>query len=110
MVYVGKVIHLEIKIMANLYQFLWDCGNQGYLEGLFVADEKDVKDIIGKRIYFGEVLGKHSEVYGDIAEDEITLKSDDQEFVAKLREVIGNNTISGYNPFDYLNDEDEDED
>ena len=79
--------------MKKLYSFCWECGRMGDLEGLFIAEENEVKKLIGKEIYFGEVLGKHSEIYGDLEEKDITVKSDDQEFIAKLREIIGRDKI-----------------
>ena len=91
--------------MKKLYSFCWECGRMGDLEGLFIAEENEVKKLIGKEIYFGEVLGKHSEIYGDLEEKDITVKSDDQEFIAKLREIIGRDTISGYNPINYYEEE-----
>ena len=43
--------------MLKLYSFHWDCGRSGALDGLFVAAEDQVESVIGKRLYFGEVLG-----------------------------------------------------
>jgi hypothetical protein len=85
-------------MMEGIYSFCWVCGRMGSLEGIFVADAEEVKKIIGKRIYFGEVLGKHSEVEGVIEEEDITLKTTDQDFIAKFEEY---NLSSGYNPLDY---------
>ena len=79
----------------------WDCGRMGMLEGLFVAEESDMNALIGKEIYFGEVLGKHSDIFGPLEERDINVKSDDPYFIEKLIEVIGGNSISGFNPFDY---------
>lgn len=79
----------------------------GSIEGVFTADETDVKKLIGKNIYFGEVLGKHSEIFGDMEEGDIEELTDDQEFIDKFCELIG---PFGYNPFDYVDDEIEDED
>ena len=94
--------------MRKLYQMFWDCGRMGDIDGLFVADEQAVSDLIGKDIYFGEVLGKHSDIAGTLEEDDLTIKSDDPVFINKLVEVIGSDSISGFNPFDYY-DEDQDE-
>lgn len=91
--------------MLKLYSFYWDRGRMGDVEGLFVADENTVQDAIGKDVYFGEILGKHSEVYGTLTEGDLTIKSDDQTFINKLIEVIGSTHISGYNPLDYISDE-----
>ena len=95
--------------MQKLYAFYWDCGRSGDVRGLFVADEAVVTKAIGRRVYFGEILGKHSEVYGTLDAGDLTEKSDDQEFIAKLVEVIGRTTISGYNPLSYLEETEEDE-
>lgn len=73
----------------------------GELDGLFVADQSEVDALIGKELYFGEVLGKHSEIYGTLEADEITVKSDDPAFMKKFIEVMGAGTISGFNPLEY---------
>jgi hypothetical protein len=96
------------KVLAR---FHWDCGRQGDVNGLFVTTEGQIKSAIGSQVYFGEILGKHSEVSGEFEEKDITVVSEDQEFISKLVEVIGSSHISGYNPFDYIeDDEDETED
>jgi len=84
-----------------LWRFHVDCGRQGDLEGLFVATEQEIKDTIGKYAYFGEVLGKHSEIYGDIEEKEITKVDLDSETVAKVSKILGD-TWSGFNPMHYI--------
>jgi hypothetical protein len=90
-----------------LWSFNWDCGRQGELEGLFVATEQEVNRLIGKEIYFGEVLGKHSEVSGTIEEGEIKKIDLDIETVEKVTKILGD-TWSGYNPFEYLGESEED--
>lgn len=87
--------------MLKLYEYYLDCGRMGSLSGLFVADDAVVEAAIGKRVYFGEVLGKHSEVYGTLDREELTVKSEDQEFIAKLVDLLGSD-ISGYNPLGYI--------
>jgi hypothetical protein len=81
-----------------LWSFYWDCGRQGEVKGLFKATKEEVKNAIGKDVYFGEILGKHSEVYGTIEEGEIELVSDNP------IEVM-NATESGYNPLEYLSED-----
>ena len=54
--------------MKKLYKFYWDCGRQGDIESIFIATEKDIKANIGEEVYFGEILGKHSEIYGILEE------------------------------------------
>ena len=95
--------------MKKIYKFHADCGRMGHLESIFVAEEEEVKDVIGRDVYFGEVLGKHSEVGGVIEENEITVLSDDQDFVKKFIEIMGDGTISGHNPLDYYEGDDEKE-
>lgn len=76
--------------MKKLFMFHCDCC-YGALYGLFKATQEEVNNIIGKYVYFGEVLGKHSEVDGKISEDDISLFSDDPAIVEKVPEF-------GYNP------------
>ena len=83
-----------------LWKFHWDCGRSGDLHSLFVATEQEVKDLVGRDANFGEVLGKHSEVYGTIQEGEITKVDLDTETVEKVSKVLGD-IWSGYNPMDY---------
>lgn len=91
-----------------IYKFYADCGRMGFLDGVFVAEKQKVKNIIGKKVYFGEVLGKHSEIYGTIEEDEITFISDDPHFVELFEK---HDLSSGYNPIEYyeLDNYDEEE-
>lgn len=94
----------------NPYSFFWDCCRMGDVKGLFISTQKQVDKLLGKEIYFGEILGKHSEVSGTIDEGDITLVSSDQDKVNWLLELLGY-TVSGYNPFDYYEpEEEEDED
>lgn len=92
-----------------VFKFNFDCGRQGNLEGLFISTKEEVRALIDSEIevYFGEVLGKHSEIYGKIGESEIILVSDDEnvvEFVEK------HDMENGYNPFDYWTLDEDDED
>ena len=94
----------------KLYSFELDYGRSGYLEGLFIAEEDEIKNLIGKEVYFGEVLGKHSEVYDDMTEEMFTVIDVPSEVVSILEEKVGAN-ISGYNPLEYYEEaEDEEED
>jgi hypothetical protein len=71
------------------------------VECIFFATEDDVKDAIGRSVWFGEILGKHSEVEGSIEEDDITKFDIDPDMAQKLRDAIGVDTLSGYNPLHY---------
>ncbi|MDR7001605.1 hypothetical protein [Neobacillus niacini] len=90
----------------HLYSFECDCGRMGALYGLFIATESEVTDAVGKNAYFGEVLGKHSEVYGTIEESYITKIEVSPLTLKELEDKFGD-TLSGYNPLEYLSGEDE---
>lgn len=96
-----KVFIPEVN-SEKVWKFYWDCGRQGSVDSIFVARESELKEIYGKTVYFGEVLGKHSEVYGDLESSEFSVISDDPKFVELFKEHIGS---TGHNPFDYLEDE-----
>lgn len=83
-----------------LWQFEWDMRG-GSVSSLFVATEAEVKDAIGSYAYFGEVLGKHSEVYGTIDEGDIWKLDVSCEAVAEVSRHLGD-TWSGYNPLHYI--------
>ncbi|AQW88693.1 hypothetical protein FDH34_gp168 [Serratia phage BF] len=89
--------------MNKLYEFYLDCGRMGDLSGLFVATEDELRALQGSTIWFGEALGKHSEVWIDEFkfEDYCEVKCDDQEKVEWLAGLLGY-TLSGYNPLDYF--------
>lgn len=94
--------------MTSLYKFKFNCGRNGDLYGLFIEDSEKVRELIKSRktVYFGEVLGKHSEICGPIDEDEIEFVSNDP-LVIKM--AVDNNLCFGFNPFHYLNDDSEDD-
>lgn len=77
----------------------------GCLHGLFIADSNDMENLLEKEIYFGEVLGKHSEISGTFEDGDAIAVSDDQDFLDKFVEVLGDGTILGYNPLDYVEEE-----
>ena len=86
--------------MEKLYSFGWDF-RDGKIEGLFIAKENDVKNLVGIEISFGEALGKHSEIYGEIEEGDIEEKNVSPSTLAELKSVFGD-TICGFNPLDYV--------
>lgn len=91
--------------MKAIYEFYWDCGSMGDVEGLFVADIEDVEKAIGREVYFGEILGKHSEVYGVLELNDLAMKTEDQAFIEKFESIMGKLFSSGYNPLHYLSEE-----
>ncbi|ATO50997.1 hypothetical protein P4V86_15460 [Brevibacillus laterosporus] len=91
-----------------LWRFYWDWGRSGELEGLFVATENEIQGLAGKSAYFGEVLGKHSEVYGTLEQGDFAKINLDSETVEKVVEVLGV-SWSGFDPRHYLGEEDADD-
>ncbi len=86
--------------MKKLYKFYWDCYRNGSLEGVFVAEESEVTDAMGSTAYFGEVLGKHSEVQGVLEEKDITLVTDNPEVIKVFEEHFQGSI--GWNPLCYI--------
>ena len=89
-----------------LVEFYWDCGRSGELTGLFVTTKEKLENLYGQDAYFGEVLGKHSEISGTVTEDDFTIKTDNQEFISLFEELIGE---QGFNPFDYVEESEPEE-
>lgn len=83
--------------MKKLWKFNWD-SNYAFIGGLFVATDEEVQNIMGKEVYFGEYEGKHSEVYGTIEEEDITLVSDNQVVVEEVGDF-------GLNPLEFFENE-----
>lgn len=85
----------------NMEKYLWrfvaDFGRSGSLDGLFVATEEDAKGLIGRDCYFGEALGKHSEVSGRLEDSDISKVDISPESVEEVSKVLGD-TWSGWNP------------
>jgi hypothetical protein len=88
-----------------LWKFHWDCGRMGDVRGVFVATEDEIVVALGKRVYFGEILGKHSEVAGTLRKEDLTLLTDDQDFITKA--IAYGVASNGYNPLEYLSEEEE---
>ena len=93
--------------MKVITKFFWNCGRSGNVEGLFVCDKEELEQSIGKKVYFGEILGKHSDVYGALKDKDFTIQTEDQDFIEKFIAIFGSGTISGYNPLEYFREEDE---
>lgn len=74
--------------MRGIYKYSESFGRMGTLESVFIADSEDMNKLWGKRIYLGDVLGKHSEVVTDrISPDICVLVSDDPEHVKLVCEL-----------------------
>lgn len=84
--------------MKLIVEFNLDCGRMGNLSSTFVCDKEDLESLYDEEVYFGEVLGKHSEVVATLDESNFTIKSDDQEFINKFSEIMGDYWSTGHNP------------
>lgn len=94
-----------MKVLAKFY---WNCGRSGDIEGLFIAEKSKIETAYGKEVYLGEVLGKHSEIYGDLDEGDITIISEDPVVIETLSNLFEDDTISGFNPLKYIQEDEED--
>ena len=94
--------------MKKLYSFFWDCGRMGDVEGLFIAEESEVDSAIGSQVYFGEILGKHSEISGTLSSGDLRVISDEQDKIDWLLDIIGCD-VSGYNPLYYVQQQEDNE-
>lgn len=84
----------------GIYKFSIDFGRSGDLQGVFIATDQQVKKLISSKIevYFGEILGKHSEFWSAIEKKHIKLLTEDIHAI----EVVEKYDLSnGINPFKY---------
>lgn len=88
----------------KLWRFHWDCGRQGDVESVFVATQGEIDAAVGSQVYFGEILGKHSEVYGELEPKDLTLLSEDPALIALFQQHVG---ATGHSPLDYLEEDEE---
>lgn len=81
-----------------------NCGRMGILSGCFTCTEAELRPFdLGKAIYFGEVLGKHSEIACVVKLGEgLEIISADQVLVDGLLERFPSRVICGYSPVEYL--------
>ena len=95
-----------MKVIAKFY---WNYGRSGNVEGIFTCEKETLQNLYGREVYFGEILGKHSEVSGTLEEGDITILSEDQDFIEKFEQIMGAGTVSGYNPLEYIEEDSDDE-
>lgn len=85
--------------MTGLYRMEIDFGRMGELESIFISDDSSIKKLIGRKCYFGECLGKHSEITVTIKEEYLTLLTQDETVVDIVRKY---GLSTGLDPFDYI--------
>lgn len=84
--------------MKAIFKLHFDCGRQGTLNGVFIAEKEDIDILLANEdieIDFGEALGKHSDVYGELVLEDITFITDNKEIVDIFEK---HNLSTGYNP------------
>ena len=86
--------------MKAIYKLNLDCGRDGSLYGIFVADKEYVEVLVNNdiEVYFGEILGKHSDVSLTIDDADVELITDDAKVIDMFEEY---ELSTGINPFDY---------
>lgn len=91
--------------LLNAYTMFLDCGRMGEVYGLFLATEEDIENASGKPVEFGEILGKHSNVYvNDFDKIDIDFISNDPHIIKIIKE---HGLETGYNPLNYLIDDED---
>jgi hypothetical protein len=92
-------------MIEGIYRFYWDCGRIGDVSSIFLSNDDSIAWLIGRECYFGEILGKHSNIHGTINEDDIELVTEDPVAVDIFRKY---GMANGYDPFDYVTSDKED--
>ena len=85
-----------------VWKFYWDCGRQGHIDSLFVATRIQILEMVDRYCYFGEVLGKHSEIAQYLEAKDFTFVSGDDSFVRIFEERVGS---VGHNPLEHFEEE-----
>jgi hypothetical protein len=75
----------------------------GFIDGLFIAEEDRVKELMGKTIDFGEVLGKYSDISVTISPNNLGVFNDHPGVINSIS--AHSNTLCGYNPFEYIDED-----
>ena len=86
--------------MKAIYKLNLDCGREGSLYGIFIADKEYVDVLVNNdiEVYFGEILGKHSDISLTINDTDIELITDDVKVIDMFEEY---ELSTGIDPFDY---------
>lgn len=89
--------------MNGVYKFCAYFGRMGELNGVFVANEYEIDKLMGQTVYFGEALGKHSDIHCVITEENTQLITQDETIIQLF---LDNDLTTGFNPLDYVDDDD----
>lgn len=81
--------------MRKLYEYLENFGRMGTLSGRMLLTDEEHAGLLGKSIWVGDELGKHSEVEVTFSNETVRLVTDNQEFLA-MAEKLGVSLHSGF--------------
>jgi hypothetical protein len=90
-------LEYEFDGYTRLYRWTADFGRSGILDGLFFDDCRLIETLKGNDVYFGEVLGKHSEITYELRTEDFECIELDFDTLKMLYETLGQ-TASGFNP------------
>lgn len=88
-------------IKCGIYRFSYYCGRMGTVSGIFVAPKEAVNRLYGQTVFFGEVLGKHSNISAEITENNLMLVDDRYDHVCMFTEL---NLTNGINPLEFVSE------
>lgn len=71
-----------------LVKFSEDFGRHGDLEGLFTCSQEDYDKVIGRKVYLGDVLGKHSSVEIELTTENMVIQQVDQAFIEQFDRLL----------------------
>lgn len=82
----------------ELYQYYQDFGRMGAIEGLFFATKEEIEKYSKARLWWCDLLGKHSEGYYEFSDETLTVVDIPFSAACMLYEALGK-VVSG--PFDF---------
>ena len=85
--------------MQKIFKYSLNYGRMGTLEGMFFSTEEEIGKILGKEIYFGDVLGKHSNINVEFERSDFEVVEVTDDFVKTIKEL--GLVPNGYNPLEY---------
>jgi hypothetical protein len=93
--------------VKGIYRYKEYFGRMGSLSGIFVATDEEFEAALGKSVYLGEVLGKHSDITAEINEQTVTCLTAETQIVNFFEKY---DLETGINPLDCLEPEEDYED
>jgi hypothetical protein len=74
-----------------------------FWRGSYYENSNAIDACIGKEVYFGEILGRHSEIYGTLDKEDLEVLTDNQDEIEIIEKYIGNSF--GLNPIKHLRED-----